>query len=687
MPRKHALAAAIVAATTVISGAQQPTPAPPPIVASVSVAAISRQSDTPAPGALSPRNANYSIDVRLDHTTHTFIGTEIIRWRNIGHAPADSLRVHLYWNAWRSNQSTWMRESAFAGDTKQRPADDWSYTAITSLALANADGSPGLDLIGALAYVQPDDANVEDRTLAAVALPSPVPPGGEIALRVQWKARAPRTFARTGVIGNYYFVAQWFPKIAVFEDKGWTAHQFHAHTEFFSDYGSYDVRMTVPRGWIVGATGTEQSRTDNADGTTTHRYVQDDVHDFAWTTSPDYVEHRQKFVHQGLPAVDIRLLMQPEHRGQEDRHFAATIATLRYYGEWYGAYPYDHITVIDPAYQSGAGGMEYPTLFTAGTRLFSPRQSNSPEAVVVHEAGHQFWYALVGNNEFEHAWMDEGLNQFSEARVLETAFRPDYHVERFFGGFLPWQFRDIPLKRESDGNYLNEYRRAAESDPEDHPTFRYHPVTHWWITYAKTALWLNTLERYLGWTTLQRILSTHFERWKFRHPRPDDFFAIANEVSGQDLTWFFDQVYRSSNTFDYAVDSLGSERAHALGFDNSLPEPKFRDATSETVYRTTVIVRRLGEALFPVDLLVTFEDGAQVREKWDGRDRWKAFTYERPQRARTAQIDPERVLLLDVNYTNNSRTLEPKTKEAATKWSLKWMVWLQDLMLTWSFFV
>src|SRR6266542_987657 len=168
MPRKHALAAAIVAATTVISGAQQPTPAPPPIVASVSVAAISRQSDTPAPGALSPRNANYSIDVRLDHTTHTFIGTEIIRWRNIGHAPADSLRVHLYWNAWRSNQSTWMRESAFAGDTKQRPADDWSYTAITSLALANADGSPGLDLIGALAYVQPDDANVEDRTLAAV---------------------------------------------------------------------------------------------------------------------------------------------------------------------------------------------------------------------------------------------------------------------------------------------------------------------------------------------------------------------------------------------------------------------------------------------------------------------------------------------------------------------------------------
>jgi Peptidase family M1 domain len=678
--------ACIVAIATIAAGGAATSQAPPPTVASSTTAAISRQDDTPAPGALSPRNANYDIDVRLDHPARTLTGTGIIRWRNIGHGPADSLRLHLYWNGWLNNQSSWMREATLAGDSDNFRAEDWSFIRITGIALANSDGSAGFDLTGGFSYVQPDDANAQDKTLASVTLPTPVAPGSDIALRVQWVARVPRTFSRTGAIGNYYFLAHWFPKLAVFEDRAWTAHQFHANTEFFSDYGRYDVRMTVPRGWVVGATGTERSRTDNADGTTTHRYVQDDVHDFAWTTSPAYVEHRQTFTHPSLPTVEMRLLMQPEHAGHEDRHFAATAAALRYYGEWYGAYPYDHITVIDPAYQSGADGMEYPTLFTAGMRLWSPRQSNSPEAVTVHEAGHQFWFAIVGNNEFQHAWMDEGFNTFSDERVQSIVFQPNYRVDRFFGGFLPWQYHDIPLRRETDGNGLNGYRPAAESDLPSDPTFRYWPGTHAHISYSKTALWLNTLERYLGWDTLQRILSTYFERWKFRHPRPEDFFAVVNEVSGRDLTWFFDQVYRSSNVFDYAVKRVDSGPLTTRGFslDGDANPPQFRETTAPGKFRTTVVVTRLGEAVFPVDVLVTFENGEQVREQWDGVDRWRAFTYERGARARAAQVDPERVLLLDENYTNNSFTRAPRTAEAATKWSLKWMIWLQDVMLTWS---
>ena len=661
------------------------------------LAIVSAYGQEPAPSirdevaalsAMSPQNANYDIDVRLDHGARTLTGTEIIRWRNTGQAPADSLRLHLYWNAWRNNHSTFLRERALGGDKTDRPAEDWSYTNVTAIALANADGSAGLDLMPGLTYVQPDDGNADDRTLAAVALPAPVPPGGEVNVRVAWKARVPRTFSRTGAIGNYYFVAQWFPKLAVFEGDRWTAHQFHANTEFFSDYGRYDVRMTVPRGWIVGATGTEQSTAPNADGTVTHRYVQDHVHDFAWTTSPDYVDLREPFREPGLPPVNIRLLLQPEHRNQADRHFAATKAALKYYGQWYGPYPYPQLTVIDPAYQSDVGGMEYPTLFTAGTRLFSPRQTFDPESVVVHEAGHQFWYALVGNNEFEDAWLDEGLNRYSEQRVQAAAFEPNYLVERFFGGFIPWQFRDIALKRETDGNLLNFYRADAESDAQNTPTYRYWPISHWVTTYGKTALWLSTLERHLGWDMLQRILSTFFERWRFKHPRPEDFFALVNEVSGRDMTWFFDQVYRSSNTFDYGVASFESELTSMRGFaGDGAADPTYKDDRSTSAYRTTVVVRRFGEAIFPVDVLVTLENGDHIREKWDGVDRWKSFTYERPNRGRTAQLDPERILLLDVNYTNNSRTLEPHAEEAATKWSLKWMVWLQDLMLTWSFFV
>ncbi len=646
-----------------------------------------RQADAPLPGARSPRNANYDIDVRLDHATRTLTGTAVIRWRNIGQAATDSLRLHLYWNGWRNTASTWMREYQLAeGDTTGTRAGDWSFINVTALALADANGTPVTDLMPTFTFVQPDDGNPEDRSLAAVTLPRAVAPGSEVVLQIAWTARVPRTFSRTGAIGSYYFIAHWFPKLAVFEGDRWVAHQFHANTEFYSDYGNYDVRITVPRGWVVGSTGIEQSRIDAAEGTTTHRYVEQDVHDFTWTTSPDYVEHRQRFEHAGLPPVDIRLLMQPEHAGQEDRHFAATAAALRYYGEWYGPYPYGHVTVIDPAYQSGAGGMEYPTLFTAGTRWIAPRQTNSPEAVTVHEAGHQFWYAIVGNNEFEHAWMDEGLNTFSEERVQSIAFQPNYRVERFFGGFVPWQFRDIALNRATDGNGLNGYRSAAESDVPATPTYRYWPGTHAQVTYSKTALWLHTLERMLGWDTLQRILSTYFDRWKFRHPRPEDFFAVANEVSGRDLTWFFDQVHRSSNVFDYGVERFVSERLAVQGLDDG-PQPSFGNREAEGTYRTTLVVRRFGEATFPVTVVTTFADGQQLTETWDGIDRWRLYTYDRPSRAANVVIDPERTLLLDINYTNNSASIAPRGSRAASKWSLKWMVWLQDLMLTWGFFV
>ncbi len=384
----------------------------------------------------------------------------------------------------------------------------------------------------------------------------------------------------------------------------------------------------------------------------------------------------------------MRLLLQPEHAGQEARHFAATEAALKYYGEWYGPYPYGHITVVDPAWQSGAGGMEYPTLFTAGTRLIAPRGAGQPESVTVHEAGHQFWYGIVATNEFEHAWLDEGLNTYTQARVMEQEFYPNFYTKRYFGDFFPWVFDDLPFTREVDGNRMPSYRPVAKNDAQSTPTFRYWPGSASAITYNKTALWLHTLEKMLGWETVQRILSTYFQRYAFGHPHPDDFFAVASEVSGQDLTWFFDQVHRSSNVFDYAVDVFRSTALTTRGYFGEGTTQNFEDArrTPDT-YRTTVVVRRLGEGVFPVDVVVRFEGGSEQRWRWDGRDRWKAFEVEGPARAVSAEVDPERILLLDVNRTNNSAALAPAGPAAARKWSLAWLIWLQDHLLTYGFFV
>jgi hypothetical protein len=639
--------------------------------------------------ALSARNANYVMSARLDPQSRTLRGELRLTWRNIANVAAPTLQFHLYYNAWRNTRSTWLRERRLAGDpaaSKDRPDADWGWIDIESLRISRADAA--IDVTSVLRFIAPDDGNADDRTVAEVPLETPVAPGETIEVQIEWSSHVPRTFARTGAIGDYYFLAQWFPKIGVFEDTGWNCHQFHLSTEFFADFGTYDVRLTVPSGWVVGATGLQRDRRDAPDGTTTHHYYQEDVHDFAWTTSPHYQERTDSFAHPTLPGVRMRLLLQPEHVNQAERHFAATRAALRYYGEWFGAYPYGHITIVDPAWQSGAGGMEYPTLFTAGTRWLTPSNVPEPEGVTVHEAGHQFWYGLVATNEFEHAWMDEGFNTFSTGRVVSHVFAPHYLEQRYFGGFVPWVFRDIAFTGGIDGNPMPGYRRAAREDMQSTPSWRYWPRTAGGITYLKTALWLRTLERMLGWNTLQRIMSTYFTRWSFKHPTPEDFFAVVNEVTGQDLTWFFDQVYRSSNAFDYGIDVLTSGRIEDRGVFGEGPARAFRtDATQGDAYHTVVVARRHGEGIFPVDVRVVFDDNTERRWRWDGTDRWKAFEVTHTSRARSAQVDPDRVLLLDINSTNNSMTLEPRGDAAARKWSFAWLIWLQDHLLTYGFFI
>jgi len=641
-------------------------------VVALSPTTLKGQATTERLAPLSPRNASFTIEARLDPAARVISGTGELRWRNDAPIHATELRFHLYWNAWRDDRSTWMRGLALERDFRlhDRPERDRGAIDIESIAVA------GSDLTSRLRFIAPDDGNPDDRTVAALPLDRAVAPGETISINLNWRSRVPRPYARTGAIGDYYFIAHWFPKIGVLEPQGWNCHQFHSSTEFFADFGVYDVGLTVPTGWIVGATGRERNRRDNGDGSTTHHYFQVDVHDFAWTASPDFVERRARFEHPGLPAVEMRLLLQPEHLGQEARYFDAARAAFRYYGEWYGPYPYGHVTIVDPAWQSRSEGMEYPTLFTGGTRWLAPEGTTTPEDVVIHEAGHQFWHGIVATNEFEHAWMDEGLNQFSDARVLDTAFPGRHPSERFFGDFIPWVYRDVRLSRETDLNYFHGFRQHAEGDVQATPTYLQFPAEEGYITYFKTALWMNMLERHVGWPALRRILSVYFTRWAFKHPKPDDFFAIADEFAGQDLRPFVDEVHRSSDAFDYAIENLASFSAG-----------RRPDGSTDGVFETTVVVRRRGEAVFPVDVRVTFDDGSQAGERWYGRDRWKVLRYTRAARAVSAEVDPGRVLLLDINLTNNSMTLEPRAAEASRKWSLVWMAWLQDLMLTWAFFV
>ncbi len=653
-----------------------------------------------APAAVSPRNANYVIEVQLDPDSKMLTGHQVVTWRNIQESATDELWFHLYWNGWRNNLSTWMREDDYRGRSdlgEEIAAGDWGWTEVDSIFLLSSGRRERIDLARAARYAAPDDANSEDRTVWLVELPGPVEPGEEIEVELTWRAKVPRTFARTGFRGDFFFIAHWFPKLGVFESDGWNCYQYHAGTEYYSDYGNYQVDIRLPERFVVGSTGQLTKQTNHQDGTVSHRYEQTDVHAFTWTASPDYIEVLDHFAEEGLPPVDIRLLIQPEHLAQAERHLHATKAALGSFGTWFGPYPYGHVTVIDPAWGSGAGGMEYPTLFTAGTRLFNPFGGGSPEGVTVHEAGHQFWYGLVGNNEFEDAWLDEGLNTFSTNRTMFHTYGIRHYVRRFFKppgsdtrAFFPVLMPGFDYGQSPHGNRLGNYRELAEIDRQDAPSYRYFPSAGGALSYSKTALWLGTLENYLGWDRLQPAMSRFFHEWKFGHPDPEDFFNALEAGTGEDLDWFFDEVFHSSQRFDYAVDSVSSTPVRVEGFiADEAGDLKYQKAEEETeaeLYRTEVVVRRLGGGVFPVEVVLAYDDGQDSRIRWDGADRWKLLTEVRSAKLVSAAIDPDGVLLLDVDRTNNSLLVESSPRRTVLKWTSRWLLWLQDYLNMVSFF-
>jgi hypothetical protein len=462
--------------------------------------------------------------------------------------------------------------------------------------------------------------------------------------------------------------------------------------------------MTVPTHFVVGATGVRTGKSANKDGTTTYTYAQDDVHDFAWTADPDYVELRQLFSATGdvspeeyeeiarlvarpvedvqLSDVEIILLLQPVHRPQAQRYLDAAKLGLKWFGLWYGRYPYKTLTVVDPAPgASGAGGMEYPTFITGGTSLVLNRwpfdKVRAPEMVTVHEFGHQFWYGLVGNNEFEEAWLDEGFNSYSTSKVMDIG----YGADTSYLDMLGLRVGTTGAVRAMNAAFATHFDRVRQ------PAWSYQSGTYGFYSYQKPEILLRTLENYLGEPTMARVMRTYHERWRFRHPSSDDFYAVANEVSGQDLTWFFRQAVEGRETLDYEVGSVSVRPVReTVGHVEEKGKRRFvsekddqADRDKKGPYESTVLLRRRGDFVFPVTIGLKFEGQPLERVEWDGRDRWKKLAYTRPQKLEWAGVDPDRRILLDRNWSNNARRVEPDRRVAAA-WSARWVFWMQQLI-------
>jgi hypothetical protein len=663
-----------------------PPPLPPP-------AGPEAPGLPPLPEA-SPRNASYAIEARLVPETHTLTGSLVLDWKNTSDRALASFPFHLYWNAFRNNLSTHARgEGRRAPAPRLKDERSFGWIEVKSVRLL---GETEEDLTPTIRYLN-EDGNADDRTVMEVRTASSIAPGASAHFRIEWESRIPHgSVGRAGWVHDYHFIVQWFPKIGVFWNGRWNCHPFYTWTEFFADFGVYDVTLTLPRGFVVGASGRLESRADNPDGSESLRFVQEDVHDFAWTASRRFLERRARFEDPGYPPVEIRLLLQPEHAHLGDRYLEATRIALRTYGTWSAPYPYPQITVVDPAWGSASGGMEYPTLFTGGASVLSPPELQSPEGVTIHEAGHQFWYGLVANNEFEEAWLDEGFNSYMDAKASDHSLGPAGWGRRFFGfdsgrgrrAGWPFVAPGVQLSRGSES--LPGLRQAGEADVMARKAWTYRDGGSYTLnSYGKPALVLQTLEGLLGEETMLRVLRTYARRHRFAHPTTEDFLAVVDEVTGGGWRWYFNETFFSADLCDYAVEVKSEPvrqpagffpgKAGTLAYQPPAREERRAEAGKER-HESRVTILRHGGVRLPVELRVEFEDGRVANERWNGRDRWYRFRYQGAKPVR-AVVDPGRRIAIDIDPSNNEWIADTRpARRAATKWAARYLFWLQNLL-------
>jgi hypothetical protein len=676
-----------------------------------------------------PRVVEYTIEVSLDPQAKTLDGTEHLIWRNPSGDAIPELRFHLYLNAFKNNRTTFMRESGgqLRGDEAGKKPGDWGWIDVTSMKSAD-----GTDLKAGVRFIQPDQNDAGDETVLLVPLPSPVPPHGEIALDIAFHAKLPKIFARTGYVRDYFLVGQWFPKIGVYEPAGmrgrttggWNCHAFHANSEFYADYGRFDVTMTVPSKFVVGATGKRVSEEKHGDRTS-YRYVQDDVHDFAWTADPRFIVVEFPFdpakdvpkdvaakaskelgmseAEIALKPVSCRLLLQPGHEPTRERYISSAKNGIVFYGLWFGAYPYETLTVVDPPDDGGgSGGMEYPTFITGG--LFLPSWSQywpftkvlTIEDVTIHEFGHQYWYGMVGSNEFEESWLDEGLNTDSEYRTMALFYGPRDFIE-FPGGF----------GTDSVSFAHFEYTREPNLDPIHACAWCYGNGGSYGInSYMKVGLFMRQLRHDLGPEAFARAQRAYFQEWSFRHPDTHDFFDVFERVSGRDLSTYRKNIVDGRAQLDWQVVTAKSGEADAdygvfesggqkTTYDDGEVVPPGdkhgRDSSpkndAKKTYSTLVLFANTGDWPHDAVARLVFADGAVVERRLPAEARWVRFRVSHSARLAHAVVDPDRVNAWDWDRLNDSKVLRSGKGPAKTfgqRAVAKYTAWVAYFGAMWS---
>ena len=587
--------------------------------------------------ARSPRIANYKLDARFDAVRHQIAGTETLTWTNTGASPVDKLPFHLYLNAFKNEASLFMRSSH--GESRLAKASDsgWGWITVDSLMLGGVEQVAKLRPVG-----------LPDETVTELPLAQPIAPGQTVELNFKFTAQLPEVFARTGYKGDFNMVGQWFPKIGVRTGppglEQWACQPLQALTEFFADFGTYDVAITVPTTHVVAATGVLVSEVESPGGTRTYTFHAEDVHDFAWAADP-FMQFKYGLAHvdEGQ-TVKVQVFYRPEQEAFATRHLQAAIGALEKFSAYFVPYPWSVMTIVDPPPDAamGAGGMEYPTLVTtAGDSVFVRPGVKLPEFTTVHEVGHNWFQGMLASNEPEEAWMDEGINEWADAHVMA-----DLYGARTSG------IDQLGFQAE-----ITALRVALGEDPASLPqpiaTAAYAFVdfdTYASASYEYTLRALLTLEHEVGSTKFLAAMKAYAKAFAFKHPTGRDFYTTISAQLEQDLGWFFNPVFQQVGGMRLSIRSAECRQAHGIrGLNEAKKTVLEADAPDTGTWVCEVVVQNTGVVHVPVDVELRFTDDSTQRVHWDdrGNGTFERFVVEHSTKLASVRLDPDQKILID----------------------------------------
>jgi len=529
------------------------------------------------------QEVNYRISISLNDSAHSLSGFESISY--INHAPQNltCLYFHLWPNAYKNDSTAFAHQQLVNGNTDFHFTSDNEHGFIDSLEF-RINGKP----------VKWEYCR-DSIDICRIILNEPLQPSDSIVITTPFYVKIPGDFSRFGHVGQSYQITQWYPKPAVYDRMGWHQMPYLDQGEFYSEFGSYDVTITLPEDYVVGATGnliTEEeriwlanrvkgintSRSSSAEAKQkTIRYTEKNIHDFAWFADKTYkVAEGEVSLSNGHKVTTWAMYPEVES-GLWKNAIEYINDAVSYYSHWYGDYPYNQCSAVYGRIEAG-GAMEYPEITVVGATSSAVMLENS----IMHEVGHNWFYGMLGFNERRYPYLDEGFNTFSEFRYMRTKY-PDLKLHRFLfdhAGVAKWMnIKDRPFGSYYYYGYLISARTKSDQ-PINLTSADYTLLNYGFVVYFKSALAYNYLFEYLGEEEFNRIMQKFFREWQFRHPGPEDLRQAFEKESGKDLSWFFRDMVTTKKTIDYSIHRYSDNKVLVKN-NGHISSPVYVSAISE----------------------------------------------------------------------------------------------------------